>query len=121
MFAIDGSNSLLPDQFNQLKQLIKNMIDEYTISEDATRVGVIEYSDEVNVEINLHDFYQAWKLKDAVENIKASNNEGAVTDEVLRKAAEEMFTPEKGLYVIKNLKGKISFLLFQKYSICSEE
>ena len=96
MFAIDGSNSLLPEQFNQLKQLIQSMIDEYKISEDATHVGVIEYSDKVSVEINLNDFYQAWKLKDAVANIKASNNMGAVTDEVLRKVAEEMFTPEKG-------------------------
>jgi hypothetical protein len=31
-----------------------------------------------------------------LDNIKASNNKGAVTDEVLRKAAEEMFTPENG-------------------------
>ena len=96
VFAIDGSDSLLPEQFDHLKQLIKKMIDEYTISEDATRVGVLEYSDKVSREINLNDFYQTWKLKDAVDNIKASNNKGAVTDEVLRKAAEEMFTPENG-------------------------
>ena len=72
------------------------MIDEYTISEDATHVGVMEYSDKVSREISLNDFYQAWELKDAVDNIKASSNKGAVTDEVLRKAAEEMFTPENG-------------------------
>jgi hypothetical protein len=96
VFAIDGSDSLLPEQFNHLKQLIKNMIDEYTISQAATRVGVIEYSDKVGMEINLNDFFQAWKLKDAVDKIKASNNKGAVTDVVLRKAADEMFKPEKG-------------------------
>ena len=96
VFAIDGSDSLLPEQFNQLKQLIKKTIDEYTISEDATRVGVMEYSDKVSIEINLKDYHQAWELKDAVDRIKASNNKGAVTDEVLRKAAEEMFITEKG-------------------------
>jgi collagen type VI alpha len=96
VFAIDGSDSLLPEQFDHLKQLIKHMIDEYTISEDATRVGVMEYSDAVSIEINLNDFHQAWKLKAAVDDIKASSNKGAVTDEVLQKAAEEMFIPENG-------------------------
>lgn len=76
--------------------MIKKMIDEYTISPEATRVGVLEYSDKVTIEINLGDFNEAWKLKDAVDKIKPSNNNGAVTDEVLRKAAEEVFNPEKG-------------------------
>lgn len=72
------------------------MIDMYTISNDATRVGVVEYGDKVSMEISLDDFNQAWKLKDAVDKIRPSNTKGAATDEMLRKAAEEMFNPRKG-------------------------
>ena len=96
VFAIDGSDSLLPEQFEHLKQLAKNMIDLYSISEKATHVGVLEYSDKAVVEIKLNDFYKSWELKQAIDRIKSSNKKGVVTDEVLRKAADKIFNSENG-------------------------
>lgn len=72
------------------------MIDHYTISEKETHVGVMEYSNKPVIEIKLNEFYKSWNLKEALDRIKSSKGKGVATDEVLRKAANEVFSSENG-------------------------
>ena len=96
VFALDGSDSLTTVQFEKLKEFVLKSLHSYDISRENTHVGVIEYSDQVSVKIPLHQFSTAQQLKEAVQNIQPSKGRGVLTDQVLDKAAKEVFSPSSG-------------------------
>ena len=96
MFALDGSESLAKKGFDKLKVLIKMMLDNYTISEPETHVGVIEFSDEVNVIFPLDKLFKASLIKDEIQRIVPSGGKETVTDEVLRNSADKVFDLKSG-------------------------
>ena len=96
VFAIDGSNSLTSEQFKNLKDTVKKILDSYTISHSATHVGVIEFSDKSNEMIRLTDSYNKNVIYSKIDRIKQSGGNLRVTDEALKMAANKMFSVESG-------------------------
>lgn len=96
VFAVDGSNSLTSEQFKNLKDTIKKILDSYTISHSATHVGVIEFSDESNEKIRLTDSYDKNEIYSKIDRIEQSRGNLRVTDEALKMAANKMFSVESG-------------------------
>ena len=90
VFALDGSNALSSRQFNKLKDMIKEMLDSYTISPTATNVGVIEFSDRSREEIYLTDSYDKNVLNSMIDSIRQSRGYRRVTDEALKLAANSL-------------------------------
>ena len=91
VIALDGSSDLTSSDFEKLKELAKNIIDKYTISKHGTHVGVVEYSDEINIKIPLGATNDVTQLKRLVDNITPSQGTQRFTAEVLKKAAKQMF------------------------------
>ena len=96
MFALDGSESLAKKGFDKIKDLLKMMLDNYTISEPETHVGVIEFSDKVNVIFPLDKLFKVSVIKDEVQRIVPSGGKETVTDEVLRKSTDQVFDAKSG-------------------------
>ena len=96
VFALDGSESLAQKGFDKIKDLVKAMIDNYTISETETHVGVIEFSDKANVILQLNKLFEPTSIKDQVQRIIPSGGKETVTDEALRKSADELFDVKSG-------------------------
>ena len=96
VFALDGSESLAQKGFDKIKDLVKAMIDNYTISETETHVGVIEFSDKANVILQLNKLFEPTSIKDEVQRIIPSGGKETVTDEALRKSADELFDVKSG-------------------------
>ena len=93
---MDGSNTLTSDQFKNLKDTIKKILDSYTISRSATHVGVIEFSDNSNEKIRLTDSYDKYTIYSKIDDIEQSEGDLRVTDEALKMAAHRMFSIESG-------------------------
>lgn len=93
---MDGSENLATKGFDKVKDLVKAMVDNYTISERETHVGVIEFSDKANVILPLNKFFEPATIKDQVERIVPSGGKETVTDEALRKSADEVFDVKSG-------------------------
>ena len=96
VFALDGSESLAKKGFDKIKDLVKMMVDNYTISEPETHVGVIEFSDKANVIFPLNKLFESSSIKDQVQLINPSGGKETVTDEVLQKSADEVFDVKSG-------------------------
>ena len=96
VFALDGSESLAENGFNRIKYFVNVMIDNYTISKTETHVGIVEFSDKVNIVLPLNKLFEAASVKDAVQRIVPSGGKGTVTDEALRKSADEVFDVKSG-------------------------
>ena len=96
VFALDGSESLAKNGFEKIKKFVKAMIDEYKISETETHVGVVEFSNKTKVVLPLNRLFDAGLVKNEVQRIVPSGGKGTVTDEALRKSAEEVFAVKSG-------------------------
>ena len=91
VIALDGSSDLTDNEFDKLKELAKNIVDKYKISKEGTNVGIIEYSDEINVKVPLGSTHDASQLKRLVDNITPSKGSQRFTAEALKKAAKQVF------------------------------
>ena len=95
-FIVEGSKNINPKQFVQFKNFIKSTIDNFRISESASHVAVVEYSDEPQVTIAFNDYTNPERLKEAVDRIQPSRGESVVTDRALRFVASDVYTPQRG-------------------------
>ena len=93
---MDGSESLAEEGFDKIKDLVKAMIDNYTISEAETHVGIIEFSDKANVILPLNKLFEPNSIKHHVQRIIPSGGKETVTDEALRKSADDVFDVTSG-------------------------
>ena len=96
VFALDGSEGLAKKGFDKIKNHTVAMLDNFTISEPETHVGIIEFSDEPNVIFPLNEVFEANLAKDKIRAIVPSAGKERVTDEALRKAADKVFNPKSG-------------------------
>ena len=96
VFAVDGSESLTKEGFGEIKVLVENIIDNYKISQSETHVGVIEFSDQAKVILPLNQIFDAGSIKDEVQRMIPSGGKGTVTDEALRKSADDVFAVKSG-------------------------
>ena len=72
------------------------MIDFYKISETETHVGVVEFSNKAKVILPLNQIFDAGSIKDEVQRMSPSGGKGTVTDEALRKSADNVFDVKSG-------------------------
>ena len=96
MFALDGSQSVGEKGFKNIKDLVITILDKYNISQSETHVGVIEFSNQANVILPLNKLFESTSIKDQVKRIVPSGGKETVTDEVLRKSADEVFDVKSG-------------------------
>jgi hypothetical protein len=96
VFALDGSDSLTKEEFENLKEFVIKSLPSYSISRENTHVGVIEYSDEVSIKLLLHQYFTIQELKEAIRGIEPSRGRGVVTDEALKTAANDVFSITSG-------------------------
>ena len=96
VFALDGSERLAKKGFNNVKGHTVFMLDNFTISESETHVGVVEFSNKVNVILPLNELFEPDLVKDKVKDIIPSGGKERVTDKALKKLADGVFDVKSG-------------------------
>ncbi|XP_074051467.1 collagen alpha-1(XXVIII) chain [Macrotis lagotis] len=89
VFVIDSSESVGPENFGIIKDFVKKLIDRVAVDHAAARMGLINYSHEVEVEADLRHFSSKDRLKSAVDAMQYLG-EGTYTASALQ-AANVMF------------------------------
>ena len=87
VFVIDGSDSLKEDQFDQLKETVKQMLKDHTISPLDTHVSILEYSEEPTVFVYLNDTFDSEELNAKIDRIIASNGRTAILHKALMEVS----------------------------------
>ena len=96
VFALDGSQSIGEKGFKNIKDFVVTMIDNYNISKRDTHVGIIEFSNQANVIIPLNKLFERTSIQDQVQRVVPSGGQETVTDEALRKSADDVFDVTSG-------------------------
>ena len=82
MIALDGSRNVEPEDFIKMKNSVKEIVNSLVVSPQDSRVGLLEFSDQVNVVFHLNKYTNNKDVIDAIDNVQPSRGNGRVLDEV---------------------------------------
>lgn len=85
-FLIDGSGSIRPKDFTEMKVFMKEVIQMFPIGPDRVRFGVIQYSDKIISQFFLSQHTSMADLRTAIDDIQQGGG-GTTTGEALSKMA----------------------------------
>ena len=83
------------DNWDLLRTFAANLIDRFSVGRQATRFGVVVFSDTVELEIALDDYDNARSLKDHLMRVRYMGRE-TNTPEAFRVTRQECFSERRG-------------------------
>ncbi|XP_066543787.1 collagen, type XXVIII, alpha 2a isoform X2 [Amia ocellicauda] len=90
VFVIDSSESVGPENFEIIKDFVTALVDRVTVGRNATRIGLVLYSLDVNLVFNLARYMTKQDIKQAIRTMLYVG-EGTYTGTAIRKATQEAF------------------------------
>uniref|UniRef100_A0A672J5L7 Collagen alpha-1(XXVIII) chain n=1 Tax=Salarias fasciatus TaxID=181472 RepID=A0A672J5L7_SALFA len=90
VFVIDSSESVGPENFEIIKDFVTRLVDGTTVGRNTTRIGLVLYSLDVQLEFNLARYVNKQDVKQAVRKMLYMG-EGTYTGTAIRKATQEAF------------------------------
>lgn len=94
-FVIDGSTTITAENFHAYKDFMNKILTNFQISEDETRVSVVQYASVVREEFPLNQYFSRQELEVAINNIQWLTGNTA-TDDAINYLVDHTFDREKG-------------------------
>ncbi|OXB68886.1 UNVERIFIED_CONTAM: hypothetical protein H355_003784 [Colinus virginianus] len=94
IFLIDGSESISENSFSIMKTFMKDIVDNFIISRDKVRVGVVQYGQEPQKEFYLNEFFSDTIIKEQINRIEQLKS-STFTGKGLR-FVQSLFEPPNG-------------------------
>lgn len=95
MFLIDGSRDATAE-FNNVKELIGRLVQTMDVGQDNTRVAVIQYSEDPNVEFLLNAHSTKDEVQSAVRRIRPKGGSSVKVGNALEYVSKNIFTRPAG-------------------------
>ncbi|XP_066303182.1 uncharacterized protein [Branchiostoma lanceolatum] len=95
VFVLDGSGSVGADNFETVKDFVVSVVDGFEIGRSRTRIGVVQYSNEVVNEFNLTEYDNKPDVQSAISNITYLQGR-TYTGAALRYMTDFSFSEEAG-------------------------
>uniref|UniRef100_A0A8C8RKJ4 Matrilin 4 n=1 Tax=Pelusios castaneus TaxID=367368 RepID=A0A8C8RKJ4_9SAUR len=95
VFVIDSSRSVRPFEFETMRQFMIDIIRNLDVGPNATRVGVIQYSSQVQNVFSLKTFFKRADMEKAINSI-VPLAQGTMTGLAIQYAMKVAFTIQEG-------------------------
>ncbi|XP_074832383.1 matrilin-1 [Carettochelys insculpta] len=95
VFLIDSSRSVRPNEFEQVKVFMSQVIESLDVGPNATRVGVVNYASTVKNEFSLKTHWNKASLLQAVRKIQPLST-GTMTGLAIQFAINKAFSHSEG-------------------------
>ncbi|XP_009707410.1 PREDICTED: matrilin-4 [Cariama cristata] len=95
VFVIDSSRSVRPFEFETMRRFMMDIIGSLDVGPNATRVGVIQYSSQVQNIFSLKTFFTRTDMEKAINNI-VPLAQGTMTGLAIQYAMNVAFTTQEG-------------------------
>nr|XP_006131378.1 collagen alpha-6(VI) chain-like [Pelodiscus sinensis] len=102
VFLIDGSTSILPDDFIKMKKFLEAVIDQIVDGHNV-QVGIAQYSHLYKREINLGAYQNKSELKVQIQNIEQMTGNTLIGNAL--KNVKEFFAPAGSRKVTRNIRS----------------
>ena len=91
MLVVDGSGSIMPGNFDTLIEFVVRVTRQFIISPERTRMGLIQFSEQSDLEIPLGIFPDVRILEILIRNTEYQNGGSTNTGAAIRQATNELF------------------------------
>ncbi|OWF49646.1 Collagen alpha-5(VI) chain [Mizuhopecten yessoensis] len=95
VFVADASTNIGQSDFDKLLGFIGEVVSQFDIGVDATRVGLITFANTSKIEFNLNSYTSLHDMKKAISNVEWRSGQ-RYTAEAIQTLYCKMFTPEQG-------------------------
>ncbi|XP_053576257.1 matrilin-4 isoform X2 [Bombina bombina] len=95
VFIIDSSRSVRPFEFETVRKFMIDIINSLDVGPTATRVGVVQYSSQVQNVFSLKSFFNKADMEKAIKDI-IPLAQGTMTGLAIQYASNVAFTEEEG-------------------------
>lgn len=96
LFILDASGSIGYNNFMKQKEFIKSIILDFTIGSQSTRVSVLTFTEDANINFRLNTYNNRPDIIKAIDEIQFTSNGRTRTDKALARAYNEVFQPGNG-------------------------
>lgn len=66
---VEGGESTKPEDFQQIKQLVKSIYYDFPVSQNGTHVALAVYAEETRIIFNLNEHYDHQSMDEAVDSV----------------------------------------------------
>ncbi|XP_033747185.1 cartilage matrix protein-like isoform X2 [Pecten maximus] len=95
-FVIDSSRSIGETEFKRELDFVREVLQEFELGRDKTRVAIVSFSNVVNTEFNFNQFSNEDEILNAVSRIIYAAGPATVTYRALNQTRRGVFTPGVG-------------------------
>lgn len=96
VFLLDNSNSIWYPDFLKQVQFVRDVVSMFQIGENMTRIGVATYSNKVNTEFYLDEYYDSSDLLKALRTVSYGSGDETDTASAIKHMRKELFSPSHG-------------------------
>ncbi|EDO30062.1 predicted protein, partial [Nematostella vectensis] len=97
VILIEGSDNTKPQDFEQIKEVVKTIYRGFPVSRDGTHVGVAIYGDDTNIVFDPKTYYTVGEMDNAVDSAPypgGLSNAGSALSDVKTKIFDKSRRPE---------------------------
>ena len=69
VFVVDSSQSIGSQNFNTMKNFLRNVVDSFDVSKNKVRVGLIQFSNSSRIHFSLQQYSNEQDVKDAISEM----------------------------------------------------
>ncbi|OWF49641.1 cartilage matrix protein-like [Mizuhopecten yessoensis] len=95
VFVADASTSIGQSDFKKLLSFIGEVVSQFDIGVDATRVGLITFANTSKIEFNLNSYTSSAEINKAISKVKYTTGL-TYTAEAIQMMFDQMFTTDSG-------------------------
>ena len=101
MLVVDGSASIRPQNFVNLIEFVVRVTRQFDISPERTRMGLVQFSEQSDLEISLGSITDDGELEREIMNIMYQNGGDTFTGVAIRQATRELLNSSQARNVSK--------------------
>uniref|UniRef100_A0A8C1ILU5 Si:ch211-62a1.3 n=1 Tax=Cyprinus carpio TaxID=7962 RepID=A0A8C1ILU5_CYPCA len=102
VFLVDGSSSIGPANFQQIREFLSLLIENFEVAPDRIRIGLVQYTDTPYTEFLLSTYQNKEEILSYIENLSQKNG-GTLTGKGLEFMLKQHFVEKAGSRAQQNV------------------
>lgn len=95
VFLVDGSSSIGPDDFQQIREFLSSLVENFEVAHDRIRIGLVQYSNTPHTEFLLNTYQNKEEILNNIQNLRQITG-GTFTGQGLEFILKQHFVVEAG-------------------------
>uniref|UniRef100_A0A672RPJ1 Si:ch211-62a1.3 n=1 Tax=Sinocyclocheilus grahami TaxID=75366 RepID=A0A672RPJ1_SINGR len=102
VFLVDGSNSIGPANFQQIREFLSSLVENFEVAPDRIRIGLVQYSDTPYTEFSLSTYQNKEEILSYIKNLRYKTG-GTFTGKGLEFMLKQHFVEKAGSRAQQNV------------------